>query len=153
MTRPSNSKRYPAASEFTKDKPIAVFGVSSANVFGNAVVKELRSRGYKVYVVHPAMTEFEGERCYSSLQDLPEPVENIFICVKPEHAGEIVDQATNAGVKRIWFQQGADFSELATRAREAGLETVSGRCILMYTEPVGGIHGVHRWLSRLFSKY
>ena len=36
---------------------------------------------------------------------------------------------------------------------QAGMETVRGRCLLMYAEPVGGIHSLHRWLSRTFGKY
>ena len=34
--------------------------------------------------------------------------------------------------------------------REKGLQPVSGKCIMMFADPVGSIHGVHRWFAKVF---
>ena len=99
------------------------------------------------------MTEFEGDRCYTSLREVPDAVTSAVIVVKPERAGACIEDAAAGGIKRVWLQQGADFSEAAARARELGLEVVVDKCVLMYAGEVTGIHSLHRFFSRLFGKY
>jgi hypothetical protein len=116
--------------------------------------RELKQRGFTVYPINPGLRDFEGDRCYSSLEEVAGRPDCVLISVKSAGAaGEIVSQAIKIGAPLIWFQQGASFDESARTASGAGLRVVEGRCILMYAEPVGGIHGVHRWLARLFGKY
>ena len=136
-------------------KSIAVAGVSSnRRKFGSMAARELKRRGFTVFPINPGLQDFEGGRCYSNLEEAAEPPDCVLISVKQAGAaGEIVSQAIKIGARMIWFQQGVSFDELARSASEAGLRVVEGRCILMYAEPVGGIHGFHRWLARLFGKY
>ena len=135
-------------------RSIAVVGVSTKTTkFGVAAFRELKKHGYEVYPVHPSMDRLDDVKCYRSVADLPLTPDCVFVSVKPSAAGEVVEQAVAKGVRRIWFQHGADFSEAADEARQAGLDVVSGRCILMYAEPVSGIHRFHRFFSKLFGKY
>jgi len=135
-------------------KSIAIAGVSSnKRKFGGTAYRELKKRGYRMFGVHPSLESIDGERCYKSLAELEAVPDCVLVCVKPDRAAAVVDQAVALGVAKIWFQQGADFSEAQARADAAGLRTVAGRCILMYTEPVGGVHRFHRGLSKLFGRY
>lgn len=139
---------------FVEPHDIAVVGVSQSKTkFGRTVYKTLQQRGFTVYPVHPTMTEFEGDRCYTSLREVPNAVTSAVIVVKPERAGACIEDAAAGGIKRVWLQQGADFSEAAARARELGLEVVVDKCVLMYAGEVTGIHSLHRFFSRLFGKY
>lgn len=138
-----------AVKDFVSSRTVAVVGVSNKK-FGGTIYKALKKRSYTVYPVHPTRTEFDGDRCYPSLTAIPDNVERAVIAVSPESALNVVDDAVNKGTMRLWFQQGADFTEAARKAEEAGISVTTGKCILMYAEPVTGIHAFHRFLARLF---
>lgn len=143
----ANPERYSFAS-------IAIAGVSRKSTkFGASAYRTLKKRGYRLFPIHPTLEAFDGDTCFRSVADIRGEVDWVWICLRPEHALTVVDDAHRKGIPNIWFQQGADFSQAAARARELGLRVVTGRCILMYTEPVTGIHAIHRFLSRLFGKY
>ena len=136
----------------TIDKSIAVVGVSKRNSsFGNTAYRTLKRNKYRVYAVSSSRAEFEGDQCYESLLDLPDRPDCVLVSVKPDRATEVVEQAGQIGAGMLWFQQGADFSEAIEKASAKGLPWVDGKCILMYTEPVRGIHRFHRFVVNLFS--
>lgn len=138
--------------DFLNSKEIAVVGVSKAKM-GGAIYRTLKKSGLKVYPVHHTLSEFENDKCYSKLAELPSTVDAAVVAVSPANAKKLVEDAQGTSVKKMWFQRGADFSEVETRANQAGLKTVSGKCILMYAEPVTGIHAFHRFLAKLFGKF
>jgi predicted CoA-binding protein len=143
----------PEIQNFINSKQIAVIGVApSGKKFGNAAYKELKKRGYTVYPVHPTAETIQGDKAFDNLQSLPDDVESVFIAIKPDKTDKVVDDAIAKGIKRIWFQQGADFVQPAAKAEAAGIKTVTGKCILMYAEPVGGFHAFHRFLWKLLGK-
>lgn len=137
------------AENITASKHIAVVGVSNRK-FGGAIYKELKKRGYNVYAVHPTMESFNGDPCYDSLKSVPADVEAAVVAVSPASAEKVVDDALGRGIKRLWFQRGSDFTRVVEKAEAAGIQTISRKCILMYTQPVTGIHAFHRFLARVF---
>ena len=143
-----------AVKKFIESKTIALYGASpSGKKFGNAIYKSLSKNGYSLFPIPPTADTIEGDKAYGDPGSLPIKPEAALICMKPDKAETVVDQLAAAGVKRIWFQQGADFARAIKKAESAGIEIVSGKCILMYAEPVTGIHAFHRWLWKLFGKY
>jgi len=74
------------------------------------------------------------------------------VAVSPDAAETVVEDAAAAGITHLWFQRGKDFSDAENKARAEGITTVSGKCILMYAQPVGGIHAAHRFLARIFGR-
>ncbi len=130
---------------------VAVVGVSDRK-FGGAIYKTLKKRGYAVYAVHPIRESFDGDRCYRDLTAVPDEVTVAVVAVSPESAEQVVEDARSAGITHLWFQQGRDFSDAVTKAGAKGLHTVSGKCILMYAQPVTGIHAFHRFLAKLFGR-
>jgi len=140
--------------KFSESRELAVVGVSSSKTkFGRSVYRALKQRGIKTFPVNPGMTECDGAACFPSLRSLPKKLDAAVVVVRPEHAREVVEDAAAAGIKRLWFQQGADFSDSVAAAQERGIETVTDRCILMYAGEVTGIHRFHRFVWRLFGKY
>ncbi len=140
-------------SQFVSSEGIAVVGVSSSRMkFGTWAYRHLKNSGYRVFGINPSLGSCDGDTCYASLSELPEPVEAVFVSVKPDKLDNLVSEAVRNGVKRLWFQEGADYSKLAAQASEAGLDVVTDKCLLLYAEPVKGIHRVHRFFAKLFGK-
>ncbi len=138
---------------FIAQKTLALAGASrSGRKFGNSVLKELKGKGYTVYPVHPEAREIDGQQCWPSLKDLPEEVGGAVFVTKPEQTEKLVREAKDAGIPRVWMQQGAHSDAAVAFCRDNGIDAVHGECILMFTEPVKGVHGFHRWLWKLFGK-
>ena len=139
--------------QFVSDKKIAVVGASAAGKgFGAFAYSELKKKGYRVMAVHPTASVVHGDPCWPSFASLPEPVERALVVVKPEAAEGVLREAAAAGVRRIWLQQGAESPAALRAAEELGLDVVHGQCILMFADPVGPLHGIHRWVWKLIGK-
>jgi len=138
---------------FLSQKSVALVGASrSGKKFGDVILKELQSRGYDVTVVHPDATELGGVRCVPTLAALPNQVGAMVLVVKPERSAALVREAAQAGIPRVWMQQGASSSEALHACEALGIQVVHGECLLMFLEPVNGIHAFHRWLWGFFGK-
>jgi predicted CoA-binding protein len=143
-----------AIKTFIESKDIAIMGASARKKkFGNAIYKELKNRGYNVYPVHLTADIIESDKAYRTIDELPEEVSAACVCMKPENAAGVTDKLINSRINKIWFQQGADFSEQVNQLEAAGKTVITGKCLLLYAPPVGGIHAVHRFLAKLFGKY
>jgi len=117
---------------------------------GNAVIKELGAKGYTLYPIHPDADTVDGVKSYRTFADLPERVDAAFIAVAPAKTRAAVQQAHEAGVSRVWIQQGAHSPEADEYCATNGIEAVSRECILMFAEPVESIHKFHRFFKKLF---
>jgi predicted CoA-binding protein len=144
----------PSIQNFIDGKRIALAGASRSgkNKFGNGALKELKERGYQVFLIHPEAQEIDGERCYPSLAALPAKVDGLLVCVPPGKAAPLLREAAAAGVRNVWLQQGAESQALLALGRELGLDVVSGKCILMYAPPVRSFHNLHRFVNRLIGQ-
>ena len=139
--------------DFVANKRVAVVGVSRyPKKFGSSIYTELKGRGYQVYGVNPAMEEIQGDRCYPNLTALKGQVDGAVICIKPKSVEPVLREAADIGLKNIWLQWGADTPENVKLGKDLGLNLVSGKCILMYAEPVRSFHTFHRFFVKLFGK-
>ncbi len=139
--------------QFLSQKKLAVVGASrNGKKFGNYAGKELRSKGYQVIPVHPEAEVIDGENCFRSLSEIPDGVGGVFIAVKPVETEKVVREVAEAGIKHVWIQQGAESTAAVDFCIEQELNVIHGECIMMFAEPVGSIHGFHRWLWKLFGK-
>lgn len=136
-----------AVEEFVAQRALAVVGVSrSGKKFGNLACNALKEKGYRVYPIHPHVDTIAGERCYRTLQDLPERVNAVFISVPPAETESVVRAAAAAGVRRVWLQPGAESLAAIHFCEANGMEVIHGECVLMFAPPVRSIHRCHRWL-------
>jgi uncharacterized protein len=91
----------------------------------------LKQRGFDVIPVNPREDEILGERCYPSVQAIPEDVtvDVVDIFRRADQAGEHVDEAiARDGVKGVWMQLGVIDDDAAKRAKRAGLLVAMDRC-------------------------
>ncbi|MBN2174916.1 MAG: CoA-binding protein [Bacteroidales bacterium] len=140
--------------EFTSQKNIAVAGVSrNSKKFGNAIFKELKKKGIQVYPVHPNMDEFEGQKCFPDIGSLPVEVSGIVINTRPDVTKKLVDEAKQKGIKNIWLQQGSADKDYLNNLETDNYNIISKQCILMFADPVNGVHGFHRWMRKNFGKF
>ena len=136
--------------DFVNGKSIALAGASrSGGKFGNAACKELKTRGYEVFLIHPEAKEIEGEPCYPNLAALPSKVDGLLVSLPAHQAAPVLRDAAAMGLHNVWLQQGAESQELLTLGQDLGLNLVSGKCILMYAPPVRGFHGFHRFINKI----
>lgn len=133
--------------EFIAQPVLAVVGVSrNGQKFGNLAYRELKQRGYKLYPIHPVAETIEGDKAYASLKRLPEAVGGALIVLPAEQTEKVVQEAAEAGIHKVWIQQGAE-SEAAIRfCEENGIAAVHGHCIMMFMKNAAWYHGIHRWV-------
>ena len=112
-------------------KRIAVVGLSSNTWRASyGVSRFMQTVGYEITPVNPNETAVLGQKAYSTLDEVPGPVEIVNIFRRPEFVPEIVDAAIRRGARVVWMQEGVIHEEAAQRARAAGIEVVMDRCIL-----------------------
>jgi predicted CoA-binding protein len=94
----------------------------------------LVEHGYEITPVNPKESEILGRKCYASLRDVPQPLEIVDIFRDPAAIPAIVTEAIECCAKVIWMQSGLVHEAAAQQARDAGLEVVMDRCIMIEHE-------------------
>lgn len=138
---------------FLKCETIAIAGVSrNEKKFGFIVYKTLLKNGFNIYPINPKTTLINKKICYKTLSDINEKVDHLLIVSPKTQCLGLVNEAIEKGINNIWIQQGCDTSEAISTAKNAGINLISKKCILMFTDPKG-IHKFHKTLSKLFGFY
>jgi uncharacterized protein len=117
----------------TTVKTIAVVGVS-ANISRPSyfVFKYLQERDYHMIPVNPGLAGHHllGRMAYTTLIDIPEPIDMIDVFRASRHALPIVAEALQLQPRPrvIWMQLGIRNDEAAALAEANGLKVVMNRC-------------------------
>ena len=139
-----------AAQEFLALDRIALVGVSDdRRNFAATVFKELRSRGVDVVPVNPNTDTVQHQPCYPDLGSVPGEVDGVIVMVHQDKSAEIVADCAERGIGKVWLFQGlggpGSVSDEALRlCDELGIDVIAGACPLMFLEPAGWIHRLHR---------
>jgi predicted CoA-binding protein len=113
-------------------RTIAVVGCSpKPERDSHRVAAYLQAAGYRIIPINPGADEILGVRAYPDLASIPDDIEIDIVDVfrRPEHIPAVVDAVLARGAKALWLQLGCANPEAEERARGAGLEVVSDRCI------------------------
>lgn len=92
------------------------------------IAKLLQAKGHRVIPVNPGHQEILNEKCYGSLQEIPERIDMVDIFRRAEHVGPIVTAAIEVGARIVWMQLGVIDEGAAEKAQQAGLLVVMDRC-------------------------
>jgi len=136
--------------EFLAQKRLAVIGASDKkDSFARTIYKALKEHGYDAVAVNPQSATVDGDPCYPDITDVPGHVEGAIVMVPADKAIEVVRQCAAAAVPRVWLfkgigSPGAMSEEAADLCRFIGIDVVAGACPLMFLEPVGWFHRLHR---------
>lgn len=118
--------------ECVNERVWAVVGASTNPAkWGHRVYVALKASGYTVYPVNPRAREIAGDRCYPNLAALPVRPGVVNIIVPPKLGLGIVEEAAALGIRRVWFQPGAESAENIARARALSLTVVAHACALV----------------------
>ena len=141
--------------EFLGLHRLAVVGASSdERNFGTTIYKELRAHGYAVVPVHPTAATVSGDVCYPDLASVQGEVDGVVVMVHRDKAADVIRDCVALGVKHVWLfkglgSPGAVSADALALCRQHGISVVEGACPLMFLEPVGFAHRVHRGIRRM----
>jgi len=99
--RPSQSDILRAMRRIMNPKAVAVIGASAEDgKIGNSVMKNLINGGYEgeIYPIHPKATNILGRRVFTSVLDIPGPVDVAVFCIPAKFCAAAMEQV---GKKKI----------------------------------------------------
>jgi acetyltransferase len=124
---------------FFNPTSIAVVGASTRKI-GNQIIKNLLY-GYKgkIYPINPNHQEIEGLPCFSSLDDIPNPVDLAIILVPAPATPSVLEACARKGISSIMIES-AGFAEVGEEgkaiqdrcmaiAKEAGIRVWGPNCM------------------------
>jgi len=127
-----------------ENRVIAVVGLS-ADWFRPSyfAAKYMLEHGYRVIPVNPKYSEILGQRCYKTLQEVPEKIDIVDVFRKTEDVMPVAEAAIAVRAKVLWQQLGVRNEAAAAKARAAGLDVVMDRCVkIEHGRLFGGLNWV-----------
>ena len=115
-----------------ESQTIAVFGLSAKEErASHAIAKYLLHAGYTIIPVNPGQREILGQKCYKSLEEIPNDIQIDIVNVfrKSEDTPPIAQSTVAIGAKCLWLQLGIQNSESRDIAVKAGLDYIENKCI------------------------
>ena len=88
-------------------------------------------QGYDVIPVNPGQESLLGKRCYRRVSEVPVKIDIVDCFISPSRIPQVVEEAVAVGAGALWMQLGVVHNESAARAREAGLQVVMNKCIMV----------------------
>jgi predicted CoA-binding protein len=144
-----------AVQDFLAQTRLAVVGASDAKgSFGGTIYGELRDHGYDVVAVNPGCETVAGAPCYPTLGDVPAALDGVIVMVNRDAAVDVVGDCVTLAIPRVWLFKGLGspgaVSEEAVRlCQDNDITVIPGACPLMFLDPVGLPHRIHRGVRRL----
>lgn len=119
--------------DFVGRRVWAVVGASENPAkYGYRVFRSLRQAGYTVYPVNPRGGELEGVPVAPALASLPQLPDVVNLVVPPRVTEQVVRQAKELGLTRIWMQPGAESEEAIGYCREHDMQVVYDACAMVH---------------------
>ena len=138
---------------FLASEKIAFAGASrNPKKFGAQVFNMLKEKGYKLFPINPHAGEIGGISCFENVKALPADCKSLLIMTKAAETDKIVADAVEKGIQNIWIQQKSETKTAVQFALDHQVNLVSGECIFMFSNPVKGFHGFHRFMKKTFGQ-
>jgi hypothetical protein len=121
-------------------KTVAVVGIKDTPYQPAFYVPQyLQKQGYRIIPVNPKLKQVLGERCFSSLLEIKEPVDIVNLFRAPENIPSHAEEALRLKPLLFWMQTGIRHPEAAAMLAQAGIYVVQDRC--MYQDHIRLMRG------------
>lgn len=111
---------------------VAVVGATdSPGKYGGIIYRDLKRKGYRVVPVNPYRDEVDGDRCYPTLADIPEPPTLVDFVVPPERTLQVLEECLRLGITRVWVQPGAADDRVRAFVASNGFDAIIDACIMV----------------------
>jgi hypothetical protein len=118
---------------------IAVVGAGDDPAkYGGRIYRNLKAKGFRVLAVNPSRDTVDGDPCYSSVADLPEPPTIVDFVVPPRVTLAVLRQCLEVGLRRAWLQPGAEDAAVLVYAEVNGFTVRAHDCIMVKTRELPG---------------
>jgi predicted CoA-binding protein len=114
-----------------KTKTVAIVGISNKEDRASyQVAKWLQANShFTLFFVNPVIDEVLGEKTYSSLSEIPVPIDMVDVFRRSEETLPTLEKSIEIAAKSIWLQLGIRNDEVAQRGEAAGMKVVMDRCL------------------------
>lgn len=139
--------------EFFSMTPMAVIGVSrNVKKFGYIIYAALKEKNIPVFPVNPNTDTIDKDVCYRNIAALPDSVRSAVVITNKKETLQAVQALIDKGIKQIWIQHMSDTPESVELCKKNYVNLIYGKCMLMFLQPVKGMHKFHRNILKLFGK-
>lgn len=106
-------------------KTVAVLGASAdRSKYSNKAVRAYQRQGWEVYPVNPKGGEIEGLRVFTSVDEIPGPIDRMTVYLPPPVGLKALPAIAKARPGELYINPGAESEELVSKARELGLSPI-----------------------------
>ncbi len=115
-----------------KEKPIAIIGVSeNKEKWGWRTFEKLKSNGFNVFAINPKYSEVNGFPCFKNLKELPVKPETIITIVPPKITEQVVKQAIELKINKIWMQPGSESIKAIKDCEDNNIQVIHNACFVV----------------------
>lgn len=114
----SHAELFERINPFFNPRNVALVGASADNrKLGNSILINLLASEIDVYPITNSKEHLLGVKAYTSLTDLPKPVDLVIVAVAAKHCPSLMREIHNAGARNAVIISGG-FSETGSQGRE-----------------------------------
>lgn len=126
------------AKEILQSKKVyAIIGVSNDETkYSYEVYHIMLEHGYTVFPVNPKYSDIAGNKCYASLELLPENPEVIVVIMAPHNIEKILSSLLSIKNVVLWFPPECFSEAIIETVKNAGFNFIYDEC------PVGKLKGL-----------
>jgi predicted CoA-binding protein len=111
---------------------VVILGASdNPSRYSNKALRLLQDFGHKPLPVHPQLREILGYKVYSSLTEVPGPVDTLTMYVNPGVSSDLKEDILKLKPKRVIFNPGSENAPLAEELKMAGVDVVENCTLVM----------------------
>ena len=110
----------------------AVVGASNdEEKYGFKVLKDLSDAQYKVIPINPKEDEIYNLKAYASLSAVVDKIDVLVCVVPPKITYDIVKEAYNLGIDKIWMQPGSESDSAIEFCDKNNMQCIHHMCIMV----------------------
>jgi predicted CoA-binding protein len=118
----------------THYRTVAVVGLSpKPHRESHGVAQYMQAHGWRIIPINPNASAILGEPAYPSLTEAARyhSIGLVNVFRNSEDVPPVVDEAIAIGAKAVWLQLGIEHALTAQKARDAGLQVVQNKCLMV----------------------